>query len=402
MSRRTHATAASLLAALALFAVVIAPGAPTSEYASATPGEALAPMGVDEVLWEVELARPTLELDAAGDVVLASTSDFVVALDSRTGERVWLHEVSGGDVVHVGVSPDGSSAVVSVTSSGAVRFVGLDVSSGRERFTIDAPLLSSPDEPDGQPSVTDETFVLPAPDGRLVAYSLQTGDPAWTSHLPDECSRFVRWWGADQVARGLVLVTCATVGANTDDLTGGYAAFDGSNGTVQWSDVRAGQLGDAGNPPDVSPDGTLALLSFSGVGVGPSYRPWEGLVVDTSTGDDVARGRFVGELAYDGRFAHLGLGTSEIRFERLGSDDVVTVEPPCGCSHPVALLPAGVLWTGRNRDTHEPVYQYSPMDGSPVVEFAPPDGGIVDVGAAITPHAIILRESDSPRIVALG
>ena len=352
------------------------------------------------MLWEIELDQPVAELDAAGDRVIARTSDSVVALDSDTGERVWRHEVSRGEMVHVGVSPDGSSAVVSVTSSGAVTFVGLDVSSGRERFTVDAPLLMSPDEPDGQPSVTDETFVFPAPDGRLIAYSLQTGDPAWESQLPDDCSQFVRWWGSDQVAGANVLVACGTVMA--DAWIGGYVAFDGSTGAVIWSHVRSGYIGDAWNPPDVSPDGALALLYFFGEGALASAGPREDLIVDSSTGDDVARGTFVGELAYDGWFAHRGLADRDFRFERLGSDDVVIVEPPCGCSSPVAVLPAGVLWTGRDRESHEPVFQYSPMDGSPVVVFPPPAEFGTSVELAITPRAVVVAGYDSPHVVAVG
>jgi hypothetical protein len=402
MSRITHATRANPFATLASFVVVIALGVPTSVYVSAAPGESFAPTVVDEVLWEIELDQSVAELDAAGDRVIARTADSVVALDSDTGERVWRHEVSGGEMVHVGVSPDGSSAVVSVTSSGAVTFVGLDVSSGRERFTVDAPLLMSPDEPDGQPSVADETFVFPAPDGRLIAYSLQTGDPAWESQLPDDCSQFVRWWGSDQVAGAGVLVACGTVTADAVGWTGGYVAFDGSTGAVMWSVVRSGHIGDAWHPPDVSPDGALALLFLFGEGAMASYGPREGLIVDTSTGDDVARGTFVGELAYDGWFAHRGLADRDFRFERLGSDDVVIVEPPCGCSSPVAVLPAGVLWTGRDRESHEPVFQYSPMDGSPVVVFPPPAEFGTSVDPAVTPRAVVLAGYDSPHVVAVG
>ena len=66
------------------------------------------------------------------------------------------------------------------------------------------------------------------------------------------------------------------------------------------------------------------------------------------------------------------------------------------------MLPAGVLWTGRDRESHEPVFQYSPMDGSPVVVFPPPAEFGTSVGPAITPRAVVVAGYDSPHVVAVG
>ena len=141
-----------------------------------------------------------------------------VGYDPHTGEVRWTYRIPGNGLMgDQALAPDGSLVTV---LSGGNRLQVVDTTSGTVRWTSGR---------GGSPyaEVAGDVVVQPGA-GRLNAYRLQDGKPAWSSPLPD-----------DEVAVRLsagVLVTVPTVqgpGYGT-----GVQAFDPATGGELWS--RAG------------------------------------------------------------------------------------------------------------------------------------------------------------------
>lgn len=149
-----------------------------------------------EVVWRKPLGtgysavsiRDSLAVTAFSD----GTTDYVIALDSRTGDECWRHALGPSYLGHYG------------SQSGA----------------LSTPLL------------TEHSVVVLGPRGNLIALHTQTGDPLWAVDVVDKHGAIAPFWGfTTSPARDGDRIFVQTGGTNNNAI----AAFDLRTGHHLWS-----------------------------------------------------------------------------------------------------------------------------------------------------------------------
>lgn len=191
-------------------------GLTVSVYALAENGS-----GPPEPLWIVDdslsgrvFAKP---LRAEDKVVLGTSDNQVVALDSDNGNRLWNFR-TGNQVWSQPAYKDGLVYISSVDK----KVYAVDLESGEEVW--EATLTGANG---GSPVVGDELVYVGSFDGKLHAYEAVTGEERWTATAED-------WiWGAPAYENGRVFYT---------DLEGNIYAIDGESGEELWQQKIEGGI----------------------------------------------------------------------------------------------------------------------------------------------------------------
>jgi len=181
----------------------------------------------DQAIGSAPISASVLEAD--GQIYVGNADGTFVALDGRTGARLWAADV-GGSVTRGAALADG---VVYVGATGG-RFSALDATTGRDRWRVEL----GPGE-EGTPVVgPGAVFVgrgLLAPDGPhdVVALDRADGTTRWTFPAPS----------GRQVLPG-ALANGLLYGVSDD---GSIYALDPASGVLQWTvAAAAAQLGTLG------------------------------------------------------------------------------------------------------------------------------------------------------------
>lgn len=242
---------------------------------------------------------------SGGTYSSTSGSDFgTVAYDSATGARLWTRRyngpANGDDSVYfsgLGVSPDGSTLVVTGYSAGATSdldyaTIGYDAVTGKrlwaKRYNGRA---DGADTPSGLSVSGDSSAVFVTgssttasntSDYATVAYDLSTGDRLWVRRFDGPASSFDFGLGVGTSPDGSrVFVTGGSAGPTDYD----YAtlAYDASTGAEIWMKRYNGptDLEDRAVAVGVSPDGMAVYVTGSSYA---STKQFATLAYEASTG----------------------------------------------------------------------------------------------------------------------
>lgn len=175
--------------------------------------------GTELVAWRAEdgwqvrawIAHPgatVVGLGAAGELVLATTSERRVVAYASTGARGWSAEF--GDVVLDAPVPDGAGGLVAVALDGEVRSLGAADGATRWSFALGS-------DAEAAATVADGLVIAGDRGGRVVALGVDDGQPRWSSE-------------ADAVGQLAVLGDLVVVAHPN----GGLTALDLQTGARRW------------------------------------------------------------------------------------------------------------------------------------------------------------------------